>query len=115
ADMLFIETRKRIEDINVVGNEYGRRVLRAEGRHLLQDIHKFGRNGIEKDLRVNVDHRYKHLGGNIGSDNLFEFLSKCSQIIRIEGQPRCILMTSELFQQVAARADGAVQVKTMYT
>src|SRR5690606_39246216 len=112
--MFLLEPAKRVEYMHVMSDEHRGRIFGAEGRHLFQYVYEFRRNGVKIDLCVNIKHRDKHFGGNIRRHYLLEFLSKCRQVVPIQGQPRCILVPTVFFQQVAAGTDGPIQVESVY-
>ena len=86
-----------------------RRVLLAEGSDLLQRTHRFEREFVEVDARVNLDERVEVVLGQL-VEVVAERLRKRGDILGLERDAHRRLVSTEANKQVRCRFDRCEQV-----
>ena len=94
---------------HVARKEARRRVLLAEGGDLLQRAHRFERELIEVDARVNLDERVEVVLGQL-VEVVAERLRKRGDVLGLERDTHRRLVSTEANKQVRRRFDRGEQV-----
>ena len=101
--------RAAMSEQHVAREEARRRVLLAEGCDLLQRAHRFERELIEVDARVNLDERVEVVLGKL-VEVIAERLRKRGNVLRLERDAHRRLVSAKANKQVRRRFDRGEQV-----
>ena len=107
--VLLGSNRAAMGEQHVAREEARRRVLLAEGGDLLQRAHRFERELIEVDARVNLDERVKVVLGQL-VEVVAERLRKRGDVLGLERDAHRRLVSTEADKQVRRRFDRGEQV-----
>ena len=101
--------RTAMSEQHVAREEARRRVLLAEGGDLLQCAHRFERELVEVDARVDLDERVEVVLGQLVKV-VAERLRKRGDVLRLERDTHGRLVSAKANEQVRRRFDRGEQV-----
>ena len=100
--------------IDILRQENGVVVARAEGLELLQKADELGRNLGEVQAGVNLHHGGEFLAGDVARHEAVHPAAEFFQVLFLHGKAGGIHMAAEVLQQVCAAFDGGIQVEALH-
>ena len=100
--------------IDVLREEHGVVVPRAERLELLEYAGEFGGNLREVEPGVQFHYGSEFLPGDIAGDEAVHALAELLQVLFLHGEAGGIDVSAEVLQQVGTTLDGRIQVETLH-